>query len=126
MPFGMSNVPSTFMRVMNQALRPYIGRFVVVYFDNILVFSSYLEEHVDHLRQVLLGLCKEVLFVARQKCVFGVDQVLFLGYVISNKGLSMDMSKVEAIRSWPKPKTVTEIQSFHGLTSFYWRFCASL
>ena len=122
MPFGLSNAPSTFMRVMNQALRPFIGKFVVVYFDDILIFSSSMEEHQDHLRQVLMVLRQETFFVARQKCEWGVDRVLFLGYVISSQGLSMDMSKVEAVKSWPVPKTVTEVRSFHGLASFYRRF----
>lgn len=122
MPFGLSNAPSTFMMIMNQALRPFIGRFVVVYFDDILVFSSTLDEHIRHLRQVLEVLRRETLFVARQKCEWGVDKVLFLGYVVSSTGLSMDTSKVEAIRSWPVPKTISEIRSFHVLASFYRRF----
>ncbi|CAA7036526.1 unnamed protein product [Microthlaspi erraticum] len=122
MPFGLSNAPSTFMRVMNQALRPYIGKFVVVYFDDILIFSSSLADHQDHIRQVLLVLQRETLFVARQKCEFGVDSVLFLGYVVSSSGLSMDTSKVEAVRSWPIPKTISDVRSFHGLVSFYRRF----
>ncbi|CAA7017008.1 unnamed protein product [Microthlaspi erraticum] len=122
MPFGLSNAPSTFMRVMNQALRPYIGKFLVVYFDDILVFSSNTEEHIDHLRLILLVLRRETLFVARQKCDFATDRVLFLGYVVSSKGLSMDESKVDAVRSWPTPHTVSDVRSFHGLASFYRRF----
>lgn len=118
MPFGRSNAPSTFMHIMNQALRPFIGRFVVVYFDDILVFSASLEEHIDHLRQVLMVLRAETL----DKCEWGVKRVLFLGYVISTEGLSMDDSKVDAIRSWPTPKTISEVGSFHGLASFYRRF----
>ena len=122
MPFGLSNAPSTFMRVMNQALRPFIGRCVVVYFDDILIFSSSLSDHLEHLRDVLTVLRREKLFGAANKCAFGVSQVLFLGYIVSQQGLSVDPSKVEAIRSWPTPRTVTEIRSFHGLASFYRRF----
>lgn len=122
MPFGLSNAPSTFMRVMNQALRPFIGRFVVVYFDDILIFSSSLDEHASHLRQVLHVLRTEKLFAAQHKCEFGVSQVLFLGYIVSDQGLSVDQSKIEAVRSWPTPTTISEVRSFHGLASFYRRF----
>lgn len=110
------------MRVMNQALRPFIGRCVVVYFDDILIFSSSLSDHMEHLRAVLLVLRKDKLFGAIKKCAFGVSQVLFLGNIISNEGLAVDPAKVEAIRSWPTPRTVTETRSFHGLASFYRRF----
>lgn len=122
MPFGLSNAPSTFMRIMNQALRPFIGKFVVVYFDDILSFSSSWESHVSHLRDVLLVLRRETLFAAKQKCEFGTSEVKFLGYVVSDKGLAVDNAKVEAIRSWPRPQSVTEVRSFHGLASFYRRF----
>lgn len=122
MPFGLSNVPSTFMRVMNQALRPFIGRFVVVYFDDILIFSTNMTEHLSHLREVLLSLRKEKLFIARQKCEFGASEVLFLGYVVSANGLHVDPQKVEAVASWPTPTTISEVRSFHGLASFYRRF----
>ncbi|XP_056858293.1 uncharacterized protein LOC130507621, partial [Raphanus sativus] len=105
-----------------EALRPFIGRFVVVYFDDILIFSTSLAEHTEHLRKVLTVLRAEKLFAAKQKCEFGVDKVLFLGYVVSDKGLAVDQSKVDAINSWPIPKTVSEIRSFHGLASFYRRF----
>ena len=122
MPFGLSNAPSTFMRIMNQSLRPFIGKFVVVYFDDILIFSSSMEEHLTHIRDVLHVLRRDQLFAAKQKCEFGVPEVLFLGYVVSGKGLAMDQSKVEAVRSWPLPTTVSEVRSFHGLASFYRRF----
>ena len=122
MPFGLSNAPSTFMRIMNQSLRPFIGKFFVVYFDDILIFSSSMEEHLTHIRDVLHVLRRDHLFAAKQKCEFGVPEVLFLGYVVSGKGLAMDQSKVEAVRSWPVPTTVSEVQSFHGLASFYRRF----
>lgn len=119
MLIGLSNAPSTFMQVMNQALRPYIGKFVVVYFDDILIFSSFQGDHVNHLRQVLGVLRQEKLFVAKHKCEIGVDQVMVLGYVVSAAGLAMDDAKVEAVRSWPEPRTVSEVRSFHGLASFY-------
>jgi len=119
MPFGLSNAPSTFMRVMNQALRLFIGKCVVVYVDDILIFSSTLESHVDHLRDVLQVLRQQKLVAAQQKCVFGTSQVLFLGYIISAQGLEVDPSKIKAIKSWPVPRTITEVRSFHGLASFY-------
>ena len=125
MPFGLSNAPSTFMRVMNQSLRPFIGKFVVVYFDDILIFSSSLDDHIAHIREVLSVLQKERLFAAKQKCQFGTDHVLFLGYVISKDGLSVDSSKVESIKSWPIPRTISDVRSFHGLASFYRRFVAN-
>ncbi|CAA7012879.1 unnamed protein product [Microthlaspi erraticum] len=122
MPFGLSNAPSTFMRVMNQALRPFIGKCVVVYFDDILVFSASLSEHLQHLHDVLSVLRREKLFAASKKCTFGASEVLFLGYIVSAQGLRVDPAKVSAISSWPAPTSITEVRSFHGLASFYRRF----
>ncbi|XP_022868758.1 uncharacterized protein K02A2.6-like [Olea europaea var. sylvestris] len=122
MPFGLSNAPSIFMRVMNQALSPFIGKFVVVYFDDILIYSANDDEHVRHLREVLSVLRRDKFYAAVKKCSFLTDSVVFLGYVVSKVGLAVDTSKVEAISQWPQPKTVTEVRSFHGLASFYRRF----
>lgn len=122
MPFGLSNAPSTFMRVMNQALRPFIGKFVVVYFDDILVFSTTMDDHIQHLREILTVMRHNKFYAAINKCKFAKNSVLFLGYIISEKGLSVDQSKVAAIQSWPTPTNISAVRSFHGLASFYRRF----
>ena len=122
MPFGLTNAPSTFMRLMNHILRAYIGNFVVVYFDDILIYSKNLDEHVNHLQKVLLVLRNEKLYANLQKCSFCTSQIEFLGYIVSTKGIAVDEEKVKAIREWPTPKMITEVRSFHGLASFYKRF----
>uniref|UniRef100_A0A2N9GYW5 Reverse transcriptase n=1 Tax=Fagus sylvatica TaxID=28930 RepID=A0A2N9GYW5_FAGSY len=122
MPFGLTNAPSTFMRLMNHALRAFLGRFVVVYFDDILVYSKSLDEHIDHLHCVLTVLRKEKLYANLKKCSFCLDKVVFLGFVVGAKGIAVDEEKVKAIKEWPTPKSITEVRSFHGLASFYRRF----
>ncbi|XP_031398451.1 uncharacterized protein LOC116209020 [Punica granatum] len=122
MSFGLSNAPSTFMRVMNQILRPFIGRYVVVYFDDILIYSADPEQHLAHLREILSVLRREKLYAVLKKCVFMRSEVIFLGYVVAADGLRVDSSKVEAVRQWPRPTSITEVKSFHGLALFYRRF----
>ncbi|KAH9792628.1 Endonuclease [Citrus sinensis] len=122
MPFGLSNAPSTFMRLMNHVLRVFIGKFVVVYFDDILIYSKGLDEHIEHLQSVLTVLRKEKLYAHLKKCSFCTNQIVFLGYVVSAKGIEVDEEKVKAIKEWPTPKSVSEVRSFHGLASFYRRF----
>lgn len=122
MPFGLSNAPSTFMRVMNQALQPFIGKFVVVYFDDILIFSLTLADHLQHLWEVLMVLRRDQLFATIKKCSFGSPQVHFLGYIVCTEGLGVDPDKVSTIQTWPQPTILTEARSFHGLASFYRQF----
>ena len=122
MPFGLTNAPSTFMRLMNEVLRAFIGRFVVVYFDDILIYSKSLEEHLSHLRAVFDALRAACLYGNLEKCTFCTDRVAFLGYVVTAQGIEVEPAKIDAISSWPRPQTVTQVRSFLGLAGFYRRF----
>src|SRR3954468_4866914 len=122
MPFRLSNAPSTFMRLMNHVLRPLIGKFVVVYFDHILIYSKCFEDHVKHVREVLLILRREKLYANLSKCVFAQDKLVFLGFVVSSKGIEVYTSKIAPIRDWETPTNVGQVRSFHGLAGFYRRF----
>jgi hypothetical protein len=122
MPFGLTNAPSTFMHLMNHVLRAFIGKFVVVYFDDILIYSKSFDEHLDHIHQVLVVLREEKLYGNIAKCTFCTDRVVFLGFVISADGIQVDEEKVKAIKDWPTPLNVSQVRSFHGLADFYRRF----
>ena len=122
MSFGLSNAPSTFMRVMNHVLKPFIGRFVMVYFDDILIYIRSKEEHLSYLREVLTVLQENKLYVNLKKGSFMTNKLLFLGYVVSADGIQVDEEKIKIIRDWPTLKTVIEVRSFHGLATFYRRF----
>jgi len=122
MPFGLTNAPSTFMRLMNHVLHAFIGKFVVIYFDDILIYSKEIDEYISHLQQVLNVLRKESLYANLKKCDFFMDRIVFLGYMVSAKGIEMDEAKVKAIQEWPTLKSITDVRSFHGLASFYRRF----
>ncbi len=122
MPFGLANAPAVFQAFINDVLREMLNRFVFVYLDDILIFSDSLQEHIDHIQQVLKKLLENHLFVKLEKCEFHVSQVSFLGYVVSQEGIQMEPRKVSAITNWPQPKTLKQVQRFLGFANFYRRF----
>jgi hypothetical protein len=120
MPFSLTNAPSTFMRLMNEVQCPFIGKFVVVYFNDILIYSKSLNEHIEHLRVVSCALREARLFANLEKCTFCTDWAAFPSSVLTPQGIEVDESKIEAIKSWPIPATLAQLRSFLGLTGFYW------
>jgi hypothetical protein len=122
MPFGLSNAPATFQALMNDVLRPYLRRFVLVFFDDILIYSSTWLEHLQHVGIVLHALRAHHLHLKRAKCSFGATSVAYLGHVISEGGVVMDADKVGAVSSWPTPRSVRDLQGFLGLAGYYQKF----
>jgi len=122
MPFGMTNASAVFMNYMNMIFRPFLDKFVVVFIDDILIYSRTQEEHAEHLRLVLGVLREKQLYAKLSKCEFWMDEVQFLGHVISAQEIAVDPTKVEAVVKWESPKSATEIRSFVGLTCYYRRF----
>ncbi|KAK3539704.1 hypothetical protein QTP70_012035 [Hemibagrus guttatus] len=122
MPFGLTNAPAVFQALINEVFRDLLGRSVIAYIDDILVYSASMEEHVIQVREVLARLQQHHLYVKLEKCEFHRSQVTFLGYVISHQGVEMDTVKVQAVTEWPEPSTVRELQRFLGFANFYRRF----
>ena len=122
MPFGLTNAPAAFMDLMNRVFQPYLDRFVIVFIDDILVYSGSSEEHSEHLRIVLQTLRERQLYAKLSKCQFWLDRVAFLGHVISADGVSVDPQKIEAVVNWKPPKNVSEVRSFLGLAGYYRKF----
>ena len=122
MPFGLTNAPAAFMDLMNRVFKPYLDTFVIVFIDDILVYSQSKEEHAEHLRIVLQTLRDKQLYAKFSKCEFWLEEVVFLGHVISAEGVYVDPKKIEAILSWKPPTSVHEVRSFLGLAGYYRRF----
>ena len=122
MSFGLTNAPTAFMDLMNRVFRPYVDKFVVVFINDILVYSKDAREHEQHLKIVLQTLREKKLYVKLRKCDFWLKEVSFLGHIVSTEGIRVDPTKIEAVMNWKPPQNVTEVRSFLGLVGYYRRF----
>ena len=122
MPFGLTNAPAAFMALMNKVFQPFLDKFVIVFIDDILIYSRSVEDHECHLRIILQTLREKQLYAKLSKCEFWLDHVVFLGHVVSSRGIEVDPVKIEAVLNWEVPKNVTEVRSFLGMASYYRRF----
>ena len=122
MPFGLQGAPATFMSMMNSTFHDYLDKFLAIYLDDFLIYSATLEEHLEHLRLVLQRFREHQLYAKRSKCVFGVNEVPFLGYVVNGNGILTSPDKVSSIRKWAAPTDASELRRFLGLANFYHKF----
>ncbi|XP_074373866.1 uncharacterized protein LOC141714233 [Apium graveolens] len=122
MSFGLTNAPAAFMDLMNRIFKEYLDKFVIVFIDDILIYSKTEEDHAEHVRTALEILRKKKLYAKFSKCEFWLQEVQFLGHIVSNEGIKVDPTKIEAITNWERPRTATEVRSFLGLAGYYRRF----
>jgi hypothetical protein len=122
MPFGFCNTPSTFQSFMSNVFFPFLHHFVLVLFDDILIYSKTWLSHLNHVDQVLHLLSKQFFFLKQSKCAFGIFEVEYLGHIVGKDGVQVDSKKIEAMQNWPHPKTLKSIHNFLGLTRYYRKF----
>nr|GEW46047.1 putative reverse transcriptase domain-containing protein [Tanacetum cinerariifolium] len=119
LPFGLINAPAVFMDLMNRVCKHYLDKFVIIFIDEIIIYSNDKKEHEEHLKEILELLKKEKLYAKFSKCEFWIPKVQFLGHVIDSRGIHVDPAKIESIKDWASPKTSTEIHQFLGLADYY-------
>ncbi|KAL5574714.1 hypothetical protein UlMin_016413 [Ulmus minor] len=125
MPFGLCNAPSTFQAIMNSIFHSHLRKFILVFFDDILVYSPTWETHIEHVRTILDILRQHQFFIKESKCDFGKQELEYLGHIVTHQGVKVDNKKIEAMVSWPQPANVTDLRGFLGLTSYYRKFVRS-
>jgi hypothetical protein len=125
MSFELTNATAHFMYLMNSVFMPELDKFVMVFIDDILIYSKNMEEHEEYLRIVLQWLWEHQLYAKFSKCEFWIDEVSFLGHVISPEGIAVDPSKVQDVLDWKSPTPVTQVRNFLGLAGYYWRFISN-
>ena len=119
MPFGLSNVPAAFQRYMNEIFADMLDVCVIIYLDDILIYSDNMSQHKAHVKEVLRRLWKNGLYASLPKCEWHKDEVEYLGYILTTEGLRMDQKKIQTILDWPEPCKVKDVQSFLGFCNFY-------
>ncbi len=122
LPFGLTNAPPTFMRLMNSIFHKYLDEFLIIYLDDILIYSKNANEHLNHIKLALQLLRDNHLYVNKDKCEFGVDKIEFIGHIVTSNGIQVDENKVIVIKNWPIPRNPTDVRSFLGAAGFYRRF----
>jgi hypothetical protein len=122
MPFGLTNAPTTFQSCMNHIFNKQLRKFLLVFFDDLLIYNRTWEDHLRHLDEILSIMGEKSLYAKASKCEFGMTKILYLGHVISVQGVQVHQEKIQAILDWPTPRSLTELRGFFGICSYYRRF----